>query len=363
MDAENQDNDKVEPSAECDCVSNNESFKINKEVVFWNDDLKGVGIHCVKFNYNDKYVAAGYRDGFIRVFNMLTRKPQPDFELNCNEENGNQTLVQVMKWRPKIEGRTNNILMAACRDTLYEYHVTSKKLIYKKQFTDNTIFSLDFSNNGEEYAVGFKDCSIRGYDGYSKKEKFKLGGYDNHKVTGHMSKIYALKYHKDNEKILISGGWDGNVLVWDLNTEAPISIINGPMISGEGIDMNPFGEILTASWRKDNPLQLWDANTYELKKNVEWNNGSNDDKANTQLYCAKFSNDFGRNIFAGGSQINAVKVFDWCGNTMATISGLSHAVVALDSSNNFSKNENFLAVGGGEGAIRVFRYTPSNPNN
>ena len=26
MDAENQDNDKVEPSAECDCVSNNESF-------------------------------------------------------------------------------------------------------------------------------------------------------------------------------------------------------------------------------------------------------------------------------------------------------------------------------------------------
>ena len=35
-----------------------------------------------------------------------------------------------------------------------------------------------------------------------KVEKLKLGGHDNHKVTGHMSKIYAIKYHKDNPKIL-----------------------------------------------------------------------------------------------------------------------------------------------------------------
>ena len=28
------------------------------------------------------------------------------------------------------------------------------------------------------------------------------------------------------------------------------------MISGEGLDMNCFGEILTASWRKDSPLQF-----------------------------------------------------------------------------------------------------------
>ena len=41
-------------------------------------------------------------------------------ELNCNEESENQTLVQVMKWRPKMEGRTNNILMSSCRDIIYE---------------------------------------------------------------------------------------------------------------------------------------------------------------------------------------------------------------------------------------------------
>ena len=28
------------------------------------------------------------------------------------------------------------------------------------------------------------------------------------------------------------------ILIWDLNTETPINIINGLMISGEGLDMN-----------------------------------------------------------------------------------------------------------------------------
>ena len=45
-----------------------------------------------------------------------------------------------------------------------------------------------------------------------------------------MNKIYAIKYHKDNLKILLSGGKDGNLIIWDLNTESPINVINGPMI-------------------------------------------------------------------------------------------------------------------------------------
>ena len=127
-----------------------------------------VGIRSVKFNYNDQYVAAGYRDGIVLIFNMMTKKLV--CELNCNEESENQTLVQVMKWRPKMEGRTNNILMSACRDTIYEWHTPSRKIVYKKTFPDNTIFSMDYSNDGNDYALGFKDFSIRVYDGVKKQK-------------------------------------------------------------------------------------------------------------------------------------------------------------------------------------------------
>ena len=129
--------------------------------------------------------------------------------------------------------------------------------------------------------------------------------------------------------------------------------------------VNCYGEVLTASWRKDSPLQLWDYNTLQLKQDIEWNFKEKEDsnKASTQLYCCKFSNDFGRYIFAGGSQVNAVKMFDWTGKGLATIDGLSHAPVAIDVSNDVSKSEQLLAIGGGEGMIRVFRYSYSLQNS
>lgn len=131
------------------------------------------------------------------------------------------------------------------------------------------------------------------------------------------------------------------------------------MISGEGLDMNHFGEVLTASWRKDSPLQIWDYASLQLKVDVDWNFKEKENvKESTQLYCCKYSNDFGKFIFAGGSQVNAVKVFDWSGKGLACIDGLSHAPVTLDSSNNVAgKSEQLLAIGGGEGAIRIFKFS------
>lgn len=129
--------------------------------------------------------------------------------------------------------------------------------------------------------------------------------------------------------------------------------------------MNCFGEVLTASWRKDNPLQIWDFETGDHKMDIDWNFKENQEsiKASTQLYCCKYSKDFGKLIYAGGSQVNSVKIFNWEGKGVATIDKLSHACVALDSSNDFTnKNHQLLAIGGGEGIIRMFRIKYNNPN-
>ena len=67
-------------------------------------------------------------------------------------------------------------------------------------------------------------------------------------------------------------------------------------------------------------------------------------------------------MFAEGSQVNAVKVFDWYGRELACIDQLSHAPAALDSSNDVTKNEQMLAIGGDEGAIRVFKFSSTNPD-
>lgn len=69
----------------------------------------------------------GYRDGKVRIYNVMTK--HLTCELNCNRTH-NETLVQSIKWRPKMEGRTNNILMAVSRDTMYEWHTPSSNNFY-----------------------------------------------------------------------------------------------------------------------------------------------------------------------------------------------------------------------------------------
>jgi COMPASS component SWD3 len=134
---------------------------------------------------------------------------------------------------------------------------------------------------------------------------------------------------------------------------------------GEGIDINNFGEVLTASWRKDNPLQIWDFETKKLRKAIEWNYREREEnvKMSTQLYCCKYSKDFGKLIFAGGSVVNSVKIFDWNGRGLASFDKLSHGITCLDSSNDvINKSYQLLAFAGGEGAIRIFRIKYQNPN-
>jgi WD40 repeat protein len=109
-----------DPTPEVDDADN-----VNVETCGVLVDQVNKGIHSLKFNYNDQYIASGHRDGKVRIFNVVTQKWT--CTLDCNR-GGNETLVQSVKWRPKIEGRTNNILMTACRDTVMEWHTPSSKI-------------------------------------------------------------------------------------------------------------------------------------------------------------------------------------------------------------------------------------------
>jgi WD40 repeat protein len=72
--------------------------------------------------------------------------------------------------------------------------------------------------------------------------------------------------------MIISGGWDNNVKVWDLREGAAVRSIYGPYICGDSLDIHD-GYILTGSWRADKQLQLWDFGTCEFIEDIPWNEG------------------------------------------------------------------------------------------
>jgi WD40 repeat protein len=99
-----------------------ENIEIDEYAVF-SDKLGKTSYHSIRFNHNDQYVAAGTRDGTVRIYNLMTNSFT--CELNCNLDISKPGTVQSLRWRPKIEGRTNNILMTASKDQLIEWHTSS----------------------------------------------------------------------------------------------------------------------------------------------------------------------------------------------------------------------------------------------
>lgn len=185
------------------------------EMGFEDNNIK-LQVHSLKFNYNDQYLAAGYNDGRVRIFNVKTRKLT--CEKDCNLNKNFASLVQCIKWRPPIDGRTNNILMAICHNRVLEIHTPSQKIVNQTTMMD-IIFSCEYSHDGLMYALGLNDLSVRVYDSLTKKEIIKLGGFDNQKVAGHQNKIFGLKFVRD-QKALISGSWDKILIIWDLTSKS-----------------------------------------------------------------------------------------------------------------------------------------------
>lgn len=91
---------------------------------------------------------------------------------------------------------------------------------------------------------------------------------------GHNNKVFAVKFDKEDENMLISGGWDNNVKVWDLREPSPVRSIYGPYVCGDALDIHD-GYILTGSWRGDKQLQMWDFGTCEFIEDILWDKDPN----------------------------------------------------------------------------------------
>ncbi len=86
--------------------------------------------------------------------------------------------------------------------------------------------------------------------------------------------MFSLKFKVDDPNILLSGGWDNTVQMWDVRAGHSVRSIYGPHICGDALDVNAQGHILTGSCRPDNALQLWDMGTGKLMKDIFWAMGS-----------------------------------------------------------------------------------------
>lgn len=302
-----------------------------------------------KFSPDGALLAAGCGDGAVRVFDAETGR------LNYNLNIAAHAMpTTALCFRPVTEtSRTRNVLIAANADgSVQHWHITSGRCLHEINDPENPLFTVNYSANGKKFATAGKDFAVRVYDEATKTLVSKMeGGY--HAITkGHSNRVFSLKFDEKDDNILVSGGWDNTVQIWDLRVERSVRSFYGPHICGDAVDVYD-GTILTGSYRNNNQLQTWDLGTGKLIKDIPWGGSSNalSKGQSCQLYAASFSPG-GELIGAGGAGVNEAKIFDrTCGDALVgTVAGLSRGVYSLDFNSDGSK----FVVAGGDCTVRLF---------
>jgi COMPASS component SWD3 len=154
--------------------------------------------------------------------------------------------------------------------TLKHWHATSGKCLHSRQDDpENHIYCMDFNNDGTLLAVAGRDKYIHIYDETTKSLAFKMK--ENGDKCGHSNRIFCTKFNPGDQNMLVSGGWDNTIQVYDIRYRAPVHAFWGPHICGDSIAFRNDGvTMVTGSYRMDECLEVWDMRMFRRTRVIAW---------------------------------------------------------------------------------------------
>lgn len=214
-------------------------------------------VFCAKYDPEDRYIACGYGDGVVRIYNLETAKMSYSLSGSLSLAGAiDEMPVTALKWRPQSSQlKTMNILVTAQADgSLKHWHSTSGKCLHARlDNPENHLYTIDFNREGTLLATAGRDCHIRIYDETTKSLAFDMK--ERGELPGHSNRVFCVKFSPVNSNFLISGGWDNTLQYYDVREKGPIQSIYGPHICGDAIDFRNDGyTVLTGSYRQDDAL-------------------------------------------------------------------------------------------------------------
>ena len=343
----------------------------------------GVRAQVSRFNRDGSIVVVGGDDGAARAYHARTGAAFHQFVPSRHGGDGvdaeNPGVVTSLRFLPSRGGGgdggsgggggggdgDNVALVASSSGRLWHWHCTSGKTIGAPVVEPgNQILACDVRGDGETFATAGYDGTIRVYDEATRKLRASLRGWSAGedpatgaptrppwkpagppkmvhvgngeyreksivnpvKDCGHADRVLGLAYASDSHDVLVSGGWDNTLQMWDARA-GPTSVrrVRGPHVCGDSIHVTPLNDdgaraqVLCGSWRTRRPLQAFDLGTFMFMYEVPFGvvpDAKGEENANANatpcsVYAARFGKDGGPCeglIFAGGSGGNEVRV-------------------------------------------------------
>lgn len=257
------------------------------------------------------------------------------------------------EYRLKNGGKT--LLSVTCDGIINHWNAVSGKLQHSFKEEENSFYTCDFSRDGLKYTVAGRDMAIHLFDELTR-QKISAMSSNGFRMQGHQGRVFCTKFHPDDPNVVISGGWDKIMKIYDTRAGKPVGQILGPSVSGDCIDI-AGDQIIAGSNRHVKPLATYSLAMQKVMSEISFDPASQSESG--YVIAARFSKDRDHSlIFAGGAGRNELKVFDndteglGTYKHMGSFSDTRHPIMCLDVSPNGKQ----VAFGNGAGQIFVSQF-------
>jgi WD40 repeat protein len=241
----------------------------------------------------------------------------------------------------------NVLLVAGTEGFISHYHASSGKLISQLTLEPgNQGLVCDYSNDGDYFAVGCKDPTVKVYDENTKSLFLTLRKHGEN--VGHCNRICSLSFFK--EYMIMTGGWDNNIYIWDIRSEEVVRSFHGVNLEGDSVDV--FADhLLSIDCSIHDQMKVWSLSDGRQIFSNEFEKDGRVLKGYTAQYC---KNPDSRRLFVGGSGKIQGYFMNRIGYQIVNVVDCLHSAIYCC---DFSNSGELFVAGTQDGSLNLMRYS------
>ncbi|CAL1673408.1 unnamed protein product [Lasius platythorax] len=275
------------------------------------------GLYSARFSKSGEIIAAGFGSGAIQMRNGGTG------ELIATLKSGLEISMPVM----------------CCR-----FNPVQKEIFYASSACGSIFMCNTYTKEFSRFIFELKNELILQYKRNEDLIESKATNF-------HRMRIFASRFHHEYPNLIITGGWDDTVRIWDIRVPTgSIRVIKGPHICGDAIDIRET-RILTGSWVVRDSLQIWDLMSAKLIETINPQNRSSTLNGEF-LYAVQYldGDPYGDLILTGGSGTGALEVISLKEKKVMGSIGVNKPIFTIDS------HQTTIIFGGIDSVLRLGDY-------
>lgn len=316
---------------------------VSGNIIFWDtktyQKINSIKAHKstiweICFSENGNYMATCSNDSSLKVWNLsqiYDFDVAPERVYVMEEKTG--SWLSCADWH-------NNIIATAGGSGIIYFCDPLEKRIQQAYGTEGTHHRLRFSLTGKILLAGNSKGIIQEFCYNNETREFEQRTC----FKAHNGQVSAINFINESE--VLSGGEDGNLIVWkkkgdEWSSQCSVQAHNG-IISGAVASNTQNNGILIITCGHDGKINKWKYENHNIIKSEEYYNESQDGKIHSM--------DIGNQKLLTCSADTTVRIWNIFRGCLSTLRGFSPWVNSLA----LYGNEKFLAAGYAEPAIRIW---------